>query len=293
MHIWHPFDKSPLIQINSFYTFFIENFDNDYVFNGEMHDFWECIYVIDGKIRATNDEEVYHLNKGDIIFHNPMALHKLSVMSDDGATLLIFSYTMEGILTEYFQKSRSFTLADHQQKIISDMLSYINEQSHDIVLPPDMIEHYRFFAPSLSSPIYLQRVTYYIYQLFLSLVDSAKTTPTVSNKDTDIFKSAVKYMLINLHNQPSVDEIAGHCRVSQSGLKRIFNKYSGMSVHKYFINLKLNASLRLLQTGKSVTDVTNMMNFSSQSYFSTMFKRETGRFPSEYKLSIISKETKN
>lgn len=283
MHIWHPFDKTPLIQINSFYTFFVEAFGSDYVFDGEMHDFWECIYVLNGKIRATNDDEVFHLNAGDIIFHDPMALHKLSVLSDESAKLLIFSYTMEGLLTEYFQKNRSFSLSEDQKTIISDMLLYIEQQSGDIVLPPDMIEHYRFFAPSLSSPIYLQRVTFYIYQLFLSLVDFGKTTPTVSNKSTDIFKSAVKYMLINLHNQPSVAEIADHCSVSQSGLKRIFNKYSGMSVHKYFLNLKLNASVRLLQSGKSVTEVTNALNFSSQSYFSTMFKRETGKFPSECK----------
>ena len=75
-------------------------------------------------------------------------------------------------------------------------------------------------------------------------------------------------------------------------LKRVFSKFAGMSVHKYFLNLKLNAALKLLQSGKTVTEVTETLNFSSQSYFSSAFKRETGKLPSEFKNSIISKSTR-
>ena len=290
MHIWHPFDGKPLVQIDSFFTFFIEHFDNNYYFNGEMHDFWECIYVLKGKIRATNDTRVYHLNEGDIIFHHPMALHKLAVLNKDGADLLIFSFSMEGELKSYF-KEKTFSLTSAQKYIISDMLNYIQSQSKDLELPPNMIEHFRYFAPSLYSPIYLQRVAYYVYQLFLSLVDFGETSTSIQTPETDIFKAAAKYMLTNMHRQPTVEEIAANCRISQSGLKRIFSKYAGMSVHKYFLNLKLNAALKLLQSGKTVTEVTETLNFSSQSYFSSAFKRETGKSPSDFKTVSSYKRT--
>jgi hypothetical protein len=221
MYIWHPFDNKPLVHIDSFFTFFIEHFDYNYYFNGEMHDFWECIYVLKGKIRATNDAQVYDLKEGDIIFHNPMALHKLSVLSKNGADLLIFSYTLEGDIKNYF-KNKTFSLTNDQKDMISDMLNYIESQSKDIELPPNMIEHFRYFAPSLSSPIYLQRVTYYVYQLFLSLADSGETRRSISTPETDIFKTAAKYMLVNMHRQPTVEEISANCGISQSSLKRVF-----------------------------------------------------------------------
>ena len=284
MRIWHPFDKKPLIHIDSFFTFFIEQFDKDYYFNGEMHDFWECIYVLKGKIWASNDEKVYELNEGDIIFHHPMALHKLSVMSRNGADLLIFSYTMDGELKTFF-KEKTFSLNKAQKKILNDALDYMHSKSKDMELPPDFLEYNRLLAPSDNSPIYLQRVTYYIYQLFLSLADSGEISTSISTSETKTFKTAVRYMLSNLHRQPTVAEIAENSNTSISGIKRIFIKYAGMSVHKYFLNLKLNSAAKLLQSGKTVNEVAEKFNFSSQSYFSTTFKREIGKHPSEYKKS--------
>ena len=77
--------KEPLV-IDAFYSFFKLHYNNDYRFDGELHDFWECVYVIDGSIRASGDNRVYDLVKGDIIFHKPMEMHKFSVSADMNRT---------------------------------------------------------------------------------------------------------------------------------------------------------------------------------------------------------------
>lgn len=88
------------------------------------------------------------------------------------------------------------------------------------------------------------------------------------------------YMNRRIYESPSIEEIAKIVGVSQAGLKRIFKKYSGLGVHKYFLKLKLKLAAKMLEDGFSVTDTAEKLCFSSQGYFTKTFKRETGILPS-------------
>ena len=96
-------------------------------------------------------------------------------------------------------------------------------------------------------------------------------------------------MLSRIENgaaQPSLDTlryIAKKLNVSVSYLKKIFTKYAGLGVHKYFLKSKITIACRLLRRGMSVCEVSEKLSFSSHNYFSTVFKRETGRLPSEFR----------
>ncbi|MBQ6999219.1 MAG: helix-turn-helix transcriptional regulator [Clostridia bacterium] len=267
----------PQIGIKSFYSFFKRYYKNGFHFGGEIHDFWECVYVVDGSIQASGDGKVYDLFAGDIIFHKPLEMHKFSVTYESGATLMIFSYTLSGELAPYF-KNKVFSLSNKQQGIIDDLLEFADTKTNIV---KDNYEHYLF--ASKNSPTYLQRVATYIEQLFLSLADDGSTTSSLKTPEAIVFRTASRYMKNNIDSNVSVTDIAKACSISESGLKRIFTKYAGISVHKYFLNLKLSAASKLLQDGKNVTEVTDLLGFSSQSYFSAAFKRETGKPPSKVK----------
>lgn len=69
--------------------------------------------------------------------------------------------------------------------------------------------------------------------------------------------------------------------MSQATLKRIFARYTGIGIHKYFLQLKIKSATELLQSGMNVCQTSEKLGFSSQCYFSTVYKRETGKSPSE------------
>ena len=71
-------------------------------------------------------------------------------------------------------------------------------------------------------------------------------------------------------------DIAEFCNVSQSWLKRIFERFAGVGIHKYFLQMKMSKAAELLQEGVSVTETAERLGFSSQAYFSAAFRRETG-----------------
>ena len=255
------------VNIDGIYSLFKVHYKNGFHFPGEAHDFWEFLYVIKGSVCITADERVYDLSEGEIIFHKPLEMHKISVEQDKGATLLIVSFDLTGTLTQYLE-DKVFHLTEEQQQILTAMLRYIRTQVKEHEIPENTPHYQQFLLPAKNSPLYLQRVITYLYQLLLSLGDDGSVAGTLSTKDALSFRKAVQYMTEH---------------ISESGLKRIFAKYAGLSVHKYFLKLKFKAATELLQSGMNINEVADKLNFSSQSYFSVSFKREIGENPSQVK----------
>ena len=78
--------------IKCFITAFKGKFEDNYSFNGEMHNFWELVYVTEGSLFVSEDSRVYELGEGDIIFHKPMEFHKIWVEKDQSARAIIMSF---------------------------------------------------------------------------------------------------------------------------------------------------------------------------------------------------------
>ena len=73
------------------------------------------------------------------------------------------------------------------------------------------------------------------------------------------------------------------CYMSPVSVKQTFSRYAGMSIMAYFNNLKITAAISMLKSGMTVQEVAQRLGFSSQNYFSTVFKRIRGVSPSTFK----------
>ena len=70
----------------------------NYTFRGEKHNFWEIEYVVDGQMEMTEDENVYIMKDGDIIFHSPMEFHRMN--NSNAAHLINLSFKASGDFSE-------------------------------------------------------------------------------------------------------------------------------------------------------------------------------------------------
>ena len=194
--------------------------------------------------------------------------------------MLIFSFTAEGPLTAYLEE-KVFILSDFQKSIADSLLLFIGEHLKPTADSEDL---YRSgLEPFRTKPTYFQMLAAYLHQLMLSLADAGAVSAVSSAPDAVIFRQAISYLNSNIHRQPSVPELARFCNISESGLKRIFDKYAGIGIHKYLMKLKIKTAAELLQQGESVSCVAEKLGFNSQSYFSKAFRRETGVTPSSLK----------
>ena len=274
-----PHENIEQLHIHSFYTFFMEHFHEDYSFVGHIHNMMECQYVVKGSICASVDENVYNLSAGEILFIPPLSPHKHHVTCNDGAVLLVFLFSMEGDLCSYFY-NKVFQLSEAQQGIVHSLVEYMQKKCTSPAIEAEGRFSQNFLA-SYESKNYIQMITTYVYQLFFSLVEEGCLRYTSMAPDARIFSKAVSYLNEYVYLSPSIEEVAGYCNTSRSTLIRIFDKYSGMSIHKYLLMLKMKAATQLLQSGETVTKTAEKLGFSSQAYFSACYKRETGMNPSE------------
>ncbi len=274
-----PYQINRCINISEIFSMFETHYDKGFEFLGETHNFWECLYVIDGEVCVSGDERIYNLCKGDIIFHRPMELHKFHVECENGVDIFVFSFFADGDIIGFFER-KVFKLLDYQQEVVGNLLSYARDCYKNLQVSDT---GYRMYMECFNhSKTYSHMIETYITQLFLLLYDDNSDADVLYTPETIVFNTAVKCMSRQLNKNVSVDEIAYECNVSTSTLKRIFTKYAGMSVHKYFITLKMQAAVDLLNKGTSVTEISEKLGFAGQSYFSAAFKRELGISPAKY-----------
>ncbi len=118
------------LHIEWFYSMFEAYYDSSYIFTGESHDFWECLFVMSGTVEVSADDRVYILKPNQIIFHKPMELHKFNVESAEGTELFIFSFQMQGDLAGQLE-NKVYKLSESQRKTMYALIDYVREQ-HDM-----------------------------------------------------------------------------------------------------------------------------------------------------------------
>ena len=231
------------IKITQINTFFKLPCGESYEFSGESHNFWEMMYVIRGSLCVSADERVYNLSPGQIIFHQPLELHKFYVTERGGAEILVMSYLVEGRLRDFFRE-KVFLLNKEQKRILSDLIRYAESHASETERIYD-----RYLSAFQTEDLYSQKVSLSVQQLMLSLAENSSITPLPDGEDSAVFTKAVQYMNDRIYENLSVEEIAAGLHVSVSALKRIFKKYAGLGVHKYFLKLKLKTAIELFGRG--------------------------------------------
>jgi YesN/AraC family two-component response regulator len=95
---------------------------------------------------------------------------------------------------------------------------------------------------------------------------------------------AIDYIMCNLHGKILLDDTAEYLKISSAYLSRLFKNETGASFSDYVNKLKIEeAASLLLFTEYTDPEISNMLGFSSQSYFIKIFKKYMNITPKQYK----------
>ena len=85
-----------------------------------------------------------------------------------------------------------------------------------------------------------------------------------------------------------LDAVASNVGLSPAGLRARFKAETGYTLHEYLIHRRVQeAHRRLSGTDEDITNIAHRLGFSSSQYFATVFRRETGMTPGEYRQSHL------
>lgn len=82
------------------------------------------------------------------------------------------------------------------------------------------------------------------------------------------------------------DYLSQNLNSEYSALSKLFSKFTGTTIERYFILQRVERIKELLfEDELSLTQIADKLNYSSVAYLSTQFKQITGMTPSQYKTS--------
>ena len=85
------------ISVNRLYTAFRQNYEGDFSYAGESHDFWEWSYIISGSCGCTAGEDIYICHAGDMVLHKPNIFHSVWILEDAPCEMLTVAFDGEGL----------------------------------------------------------------------------------------------------------------------------------------------------------------------------------------------------
>jgi len=271
------YQKLPInkeINIDSLYTLFTDTRDCNYRYEGESHDFWEVVCVLDGNVGVAADDELYTLKQMQAVFHKPTEFHNIWSENQQN-TVFIFSFS--GTMPKLSHKVYNF---GHEEiQLIEEIIELIPRVfSFDNLTITNIKEGMESEA---------ERIVKMLELLIISLLNNIKANVSdISTKSAQNYLTIISMLNQNIDRNLSITEIGKMCNMSPSGLKKTFKKYSGVAIMRYFNELKIKKAQRLLKDGYSVKETAAKLGYNDQNYFSVVFKRITGISPVKYKNNI-------
>ncbi|MBQ8204041.1 MAG: helix-turn-helix transcriptional regulator [Clostridia bacterium] len=117
-----------------------------------------------------------------------------------------------------------------------------------------------------------------LYSFLGAVIPKMQVEKAKSNKYEYITKRALAFLDKNYTCK--IDELAAFCGVSESGLYLIFQKVFNKTPLEIKHQIVCEKAKELLKTTTlSVEEISNMLHFSSSSYFRKIFRQQTGKNP--------------
>lgn len=282
----------PDIDITGFHSIYYFEFDKNFYHPPERHDFWEMVYVDDGCINAIVDGIGCTLSQGQVIFHQPMEMHSHIANQQEASNVVVVSFACRSPLMARFNK-KIFQLEKPSQKVLSLFLA---EAEGALGQLPGDFENKSPLDFSHARPGSMQLMQCYLVEFLFSLLRAGESSvrpmqPTQAARrmaESSLADSIESFIEKRLHEPPSLPLICQHFSISRTYLCRIFKEATGTSPVDYWIGLKIKEAKKLIREGeRNMTQISELLGYSSIHHFTRMFKRMTGLSPTAYKNSII------
>ncbi|MGI6070913.1 MAG: AraC family transcriptional regulator [Blautia sp.] len=109
-------------------------------------------------------------------------------------------------------------------------------------------------------------------------------------KSWKLMEQALEYIYLHYQEEDiNNTQIAEAVQISPNYLSKLFQKYLGMSLHKYLVSYRIEMAQRLImKENYNITEAALASGFTSIHAFSKSFKQKKGISPSEY-ISVVTK----
>lgn len=280
------------IEITGFNNIYYFEFSKDFSHAPEQHDFWEMVYVDSGSVNAITNGVGCTLSQGQVIFHEPMEIHAHISDRHSPNNMLVVSFSSNSKVMQYF-KGKTFTL-DKTSKLLLSL--FLDEAKNALgVIPSDYKNCESLcFSDSVFGSSQLLHCYFTEFLIKLIRTGNSLSSKVLSTKDSrDIANNSLcelicEYMQKNIYSNLTLKKLCSHFFIGKTQLCEFFRESTGRTPIEFYMTLKMNEAKKLLREKKySVSQISDMLGYSSIHTFSRAFTKSFGLSPREYSKKIL------
>lgn len=277
---------NPSLTIEEIYTIHYFEYVIDFDFPGELHDFWEGVYVDAGEVTITAGTERIIMKQGEFFLHTPLEFHSIAC-NGSTANAIVFSFSSN--CNELFAIANKPIKCDTWQK---HLLSRIIDEGKDAFITPLNDVYTNKLEPSSNAAFGAAQCIKNIMELLLiemiRLQSSAQKVVTHSPALVQM-QEICDYIDSHLSQPLRFEDLCLRFSMGKTALKKIFRESLGCGAMEYYNKRRISAAKKMLREKKySITEISDMLQFSSIHYFCRKFKQATNMTPMEYQRSVSS-----
>ena len=192
---------------------------------------------------------------------------------------------------ELSMKLREFLTSCSQQYLSKDILAFkfiniykmIYKKLEEAKLPP--IDEKSIFGKLVSLPDYTA-FTKQIHALFNELFVQYQQSKIIAAQS--FIQKVEIYISKNYGENLSLNSLSEIFHINASYLSYLFCKKTDVSLTNYIRNVRLENAKRLLTSSEySIAEIAQIVGYKEYRHFSTIFKKEVGKTPKEFRFNSI------
>nr|WP_321450672.1 AraC family transcriptional regulator [uncultured Carboxylicivirga sp.] len=244
--------------------------------NGRVLNEYQINYITEGRGTLENDRGKFAVKPGSLMIIRKGEWHRYRPVKSSGWQEHYIGF--DGTLAHHFL----------QKNQVLQGQSVIDCGDHE-----DIIDTYfRIFELAQNeAPGNHHIASGFIIKLLGYIVARQKHRTFAGTQIEKLIQEARFHMRKNIEKEIDLEKLAQDNCIGYSYFRKMFKKYTGISPHQYYLDLKLmRAKEMILTTDKSIKEISYDLGFQSIHYFSRLFKKKVGQNPSEIRSTVKKTE---
>ena len=247
-------------------------YDSDWHSTLHTHPFTELFYVVDGKGEFNIQGQRFPVKPNNFVIINPQVEHTELSSPDEPLEYIVLginglSFSNLTPVSEGGHPFSFFNLRDEQK----DILRYLNAMVQEAT---SQQMSYELVCHNLLEILLIKILRHQHFDLEVGKQSKA-------TKDISFIKH---YLETYYHESIQLEDLASMTHLSRFYISHSFKKEIGMSPMEYLIDIRIKESKILLRTTNySISQVADIVGFTTPTYFSKQFRKSTGISPTDYR----------
>lgn len=269
-------DKTKPLVVTSAGTYHVKNKKRIPTLRPKGRIDYQLLYIASGKAHFYFDGKDTVVSAGHMVLYLPREEQKYEYRCEDRTEAYWVHFTgsqVKGIL-------RHFDIP------LKENVFYSGSSEEYKTIFNNLIHEFRTCPCS-----YTEMVEMYLRQLFVIIQRTRQERkPAVNTFVQAEISYAKKYFFEHYNEEINIGEFAGSRHMSTSWFLRNFKQATGVSPMQYILALRIeNAQILLETTDYPVNEISQIVGYENQLYFSRIFKKQKGMAPTEYRKMLNNK----